>query len=428
MLKRTISVITAAGMLSTAFVINSAASGGEYNVNVYYCGEAIEFDAAPEIKNDRTFVPLRAIAEALDADVGWDGETETVTLAKDEVKTSLVIGSTQTKTEKDGKTYDGFLEAEPYIKNERTMVPLRFISETFGMDVEWDGDKHSVYITAPISQPVTTEAAELEPTPEPSAEPMEDTSSVPVTDEERYASMYKGTEYEFVRNIGELTEDYELDALKYKSKQHWGYGIDADGNGVMYLVRNVKNTCGETEVEFMLDKYNNYNEDELINISFDIFMPSSGGSLTLAFVDSYKRDSSILQLVNSSKTGLTFKILPAVDFLRGVYDDYSPSLYFNNNTNDDIAIRNGAHIDILINPYRGKMYTAITNNTNAAEPIKMTSDIEQVPPIMYKDASSGFIASRFKLYGLKFSVKFTEKTKDAILDNLITNIVKKHSN
>ena len=40
----------------------------------------ITLDAAPVIEEDTTFVPVRAISEALGAEVAWDGETRTVSV------------------------------------------------------------------------------------------------------------------------------------------------------------------------------------------------------------------------------------------------------------------------------------------------------------------------------------------------------------
>lgn len=430
MRKNILIVLTAAALVS-AFAITSSAKGGGYSVKVYYEGDAIVFDTAPEIINDRTFVPLRAIAETLGAEVEWDGATETVTLARDGVTTTLAIGSTNTKTIASEKSFSGSLEAAPYIKDARTMVPLRFISETFGMNVSWNGNLHHVYITSPASlltvTDVPTAEPTTEPTAEPTAEPSEEPLQGPLSDEARYASMYDGTEYEFVRNLPMLTNDFEVDESKYRSGKHWGNGKDADSNGVMYVVKNVNKKEARSEYKLTLDRGNEYNKDECIDISFDLYVPTSPVNVTASLVDSNEDDACIFQLMTHLHTGLYFKYLSAIDFPLGVYEDYSPSLYFNNNNNEDIAIRNGAHINIFINPYRGKMYTTISNNSNDAEPISMSGNIAQASKVTHSKELEQFGATRFRLYGLKISAQFNENTKDIIFDNLITNIVKKRS-
>lgn len=417
MTKKLTSLILCAALLPVSF------ARAEDAIKVYYDGEEIVFDTAPEIVNERTFAPLRAIAETLAAKVDWDGETETVTLTKDGVVTSITIGSKETRTVKGGKTLPGTLDAASYIKDERTMVPLRFISETFGMDVEWDGDTHSVIISSPeketVSEPEPTEASAEEQAEKPAEAP----SSKPLTGDELYAKMYEGTGYEFVRNLPELTEDYEKDESRYKSKQHWGYGTDTDGNGVMYLVRDPRADGQTNEVEFMLDKFNEYKEDECIDISFDMYVPNAAVTVKAGFIDSHKNKGTFLKLSHTLKRGLFFDSLPAKDFLTGKYDDISASLYFNNNS-EDTAIRNGAHVDLFIDPYAGKIITTISNNSNDEEPLVLTGGIGQSTPTM-KDTKAFFYESRLKLWGLTFSAKYIETSKDIILDNLVTNVVKK---
>ena len=425
MTKKLTSLILCAALLPASF------ARAEDAIKVYCDGEEIVFDTAPEIVNERTFAPLRAIAETLAAKVDWDGETETVTLTKDGVVTSITIGSKETKTVTGGKALSGTLDAASYIKDERTMVPLRFISETFGMDVEWDGDTRSVIITSPEKETVSETEPPSAPTEEPAEESTEAPSSEPLTGDELYAKMYEGTGYEFVRNIPELTEDYEKDEWRYKSKQHWGYGKDSDGNGVMYLVRDARADGQTNEVEFKLDKFNEYKEDECINISFDMYVPNAAATVMAGYIDSYKNKGSFLKLSHTLKRGLFFDSLWAEDFLTGKYDDIPASLYFNNNNSEDIAIRNGAHVDLILEPYAGKITTTISNNSNDEEPLVLTDDLGQKIPDRSifghgtTDSKTRFYESRFKLWGLTFSAKYIETSKDVIFDNLVTNIVKK---
>lgn len=118
----------------------------EDEISVILNGSEMEFDTSPEIVNDRTFVPLRAIAEALESLVDWDGETQGITITKNNTITNLQIGNTEVRTSSEGEVTTDVLEAAPYIKDDYTMVPLRFISEAFGMDVKWDGGTKTVTI------------------------------------------------------------------------------------------------------------------------------------------------------------------------------------------------------------------------------------------------------------------------------------------
>ncbi len=92
----------------------------------------------------RTFVPIRFISEAFGAKVEWDGETRSVRIfleAKD-VRITLQIDNVIARVGQETVT----LDAPPQILNGRTFVPLRFIAEAFGADIQWDGATQSITI------------------------------------------------------------------------------------------------------------------------------------------------------------------------------------------------------------------------------------------------------------------------------------------
>ena len=93
-----------------------------------------EREVVSYIKNNRTFVPIRFVAEKLGAKVDWDNATRTVIVEKDDHKLLLPVGS-MTYT-LDGKELT--LDAPAEILNSRTMVPLRLVAEGLGNQVEWD--------------------------------------------------------------------------------------------------------------------------------------------------------------------------------------------------------------------------------------------------------------------------------------------------
>ena len=84
-------------------------------------------DVAPLIQNGRTLIPVRFIAYALGADVAWNPDTSKVTLSIDNETLTFAIG----------ETVQG-MDVPAQIVDDRTMVPLRFISEFFGAGVSWD--------------------------------------------------------------------------------------------------------------------------------------------------------------------------------------------------------------------------------------------------------------------------------------------------
>jgi len=105
-------------------------------------GMQLTMDAAPEIVAGRTFVPIRLVAETFGAEVGWDGVLREVSIKQEGKVIKLRIGSKIATI--DGKSYE--LEAAPFIRNGRTMVPIRFISEALGLSVYWEPQRKLVYI------------------------------------------------------------------------------------------------------------------------------------------------------------------------------------------------------------------------------------------------------------------------------------------
>ena len=88
-------------------------------------------DAAPYIANSRTYVPFRALGEAIGADVVWDNDARTVTYTLDGNEIVMTIGSTTYTVNGVEKTMD----MAPEITGERTYVPIRFIGEALGFKV-----------------------------------------------------------------------------------------------------------------------------------------------------------------------------------------------------------------------------------------------------------------------------------------------------
>ena len=126
-----------------AFSLNGAPVTPVPKVSVKINGEIQTYDQPPVILNDRTLVPLRGIFEALGAVVSWDEKNRTVTATKDGNMIKLTIGSKIAL--KNGLTIN--LDQPPQLINDRTMVPVRFVSEALGAEVDWDETTRTVSIT-----------------------------------------------------------------------------------------------------------------------------------------------------------------------------------------------------------------------------------------------------------------------------------------
>lgn len=98
--------------------------------------EAVIYDAAPVIRNDRTLVPIRIVTETLGGKVDWNGVTKEVTLNIDGKEIKMTIGKT---LEKYG--------VAPVIIDGRTFVPVRFVADELGATIAWDDATKTVTIT-----------------------------------------------------------------------------------------------------------------------------------------------------------------------------------------------------------------------------------------------------------------------------------------
>ncbi len=111
-------------------------------ISVYIDGKAVKFDVAPVIVDGRTLVPMRAIFEQLGAYVWWEDEIKTAIGVKDSIMVAIAIDKqTMRKNDKDLA-----LDVPAKLINERTMVPLRAISEAYGCKVEWVDTKKQINI------------------------------------------------------------------------------------------------------------------------------------------------------------------------------------------------------------------------------------------------------------------------------------------
>jgi len=113
----------------------------DYNVNIYVQGQLISIpDQKPflEKKSGRTYVPIRFVSEALGAKVDWLKGEQKIVITDGSKSISLTIGSTKVVVGGKAQTID----APAKLMNGRTMVPLRFISQVLGQEVNWVAGKN----------------------------------------------------------------------------------------------------------------------------------------------------------------------------------------------------------------------------------------------------------------------------------------------
>lgn len=123
----------------------SYAAAQEPQVGVNVNGDRIITDAPAFIKDERTLVPLRGIFEKLGAEIEWIDDEKRVNVNYKDINVSLQIDNKEASV--NGVT--STLDVAPIISNDRTMIPLRFISENIGMKVGWIPEACVATITDP---------------------------------------------------------------------------------------------------------------------------------------------------------------------------------------------------------------------------------------------------------------------------------------
>ena len=103
------------------------------------------FETPPVTESDRTLVPMRFLFEQLGADVTWDAATETATAVKANTTINFSIDNTTATVNGAATTMD----VPARLVGDKTMVPLRFLSEEMGYNVEWDEETRMATITTP---------------------------------------------------------------------------------------------------------------------------------------------------------------------------------------------------------------------------------------------------------------------------------------
>lgn len=138
-MKRILTLTMVAVLLLGMFSFDVSA---QENVSVYIEGKKIEFDVQPQIISGRTMVPMRKIFEQLGATVEWEQGTQTITGKKEDTTIIMKIDNSILSINDDNST----LDVAPIIIDGRTLVPVRAIAESFGIDVLWYGDIKTVAI------------------------------------------------------------------------------------------------------------------------------------------------------------------------------------------------------------------------------------------------------------------------------------------
>ncbi|MCQ6561574.1 copper amine oxidase N-terminal domain-containing protein [Paenibacillus mendelii] len=124
-------------------------------VQVVVDGQMVAFPDEPpyvDHKSNRTMVPARFVSEKLGAKLNWNGKLNQVTFSFKDKTIILTIGRNHAQVNGKAVTFD----TPAVVKNSRTMVPLRFISEIFRAQVEWNAERNLAVVTTSSKIPKGT--------------------------------------------------------------------------------------------------------------------------------------------------------------------------------------------------------------------------------------------------------------------------------
>ena len=103
----------------------------------YINGKKVKYDVEPIVENGRTLVPFRKLAEELGADVKWVDSEKKVIVTKGKTTIILVLGQITATIDENNNKKTTTLDVPAKLHNNRTMVPLRFVSEALKATVDY---------------------------------------------------------------------------------------------------------------------------------------------------------------------------------------------------------------------------------------------------------------------------------------------------
>ncbi len=172
---RTSRIFVISILIFTLTIMGSVTAFGDQtiatDITVELNGQTLSFDQPALGIDNRTLVPVRGILEALGATVTWDQETLGITATLDDTRIEMTVGK-HTAYVNDTKV---MLDVPPMVINNRTLVPVRFVSESLNAKVLWDDASRTVSIYTAGFDYSVVQAAE---TPAAPAEPVVETPAV----------------------------------------------------------------------------------------------------------------------------------------------------------------------------------------------------------------------------------------------------------
>ena len=130
-------------------MLSSITVSAEQEIGVTVNGAPLETSVAPQIVNDRTMLPMRAVFESLGAKVSWFEADKIIIATKNDTFITLKIGVPEMSIQTIGSSENiaVLLDAAPFIDSDYTLVPIRAVAEALKATVEWLPESRTVVIT-----------------------------------------------------------------------------------------------------------------------------------------------------------------------------------------------------------------------------------------------------------------------------------------
>ena len=153
-------ILAALTVIASITFMKYEIAGAQTKVSVELDGKPLSFEVPPQIIKDRTMLPFRAIAEAMGAEVNWDPNLRKITMLLSNkyaimtIDDPILIHGEFKGVSPSALNIEGLegsskseMDSPPVIVNDRTLVPLRALSEALGAKVDWDAQTFTAKIT-----------------------------------------------------------------------------------------------------------------------------------------------------------------------------------------------------------------------------------------------------------------------------------------
>ncbi len=222
------------------------------NIRLVVNNNDITSFASPIIENDRTLVPVRFIAEEIGATVYWDGINRTVTIKKDGKSILLFIDSYLISYNNNQSHM--ISDVAPKIINDRTYVPVRLISNVFGIGVSWNSETRTVYINTD-EQSTITPFFDIDFSSHTSGDTISGKTIIDIKMGDKFS---------------ETTSEIKLILLDKGSKKGFVVSQTDDTSGILEYIPKVEDNGEKVLVATAYDKYGKFIGGDAITINIDV--------------------------------------------------------------------------------------------------------------------------------------------------------------